>query len=301
MSILVNKKNKVLIQGITGYEGSRACSEMISYGTDVVAGVTPGKGGGKVAAVPVYDTVKEALAEHSEIDTSLINVPPFAAKDAVLEALSSGVRLVNLLTEHIPVEDVAYMIAYAKSSGAYLVGPSSVGILSPGLGKIGSIGSGSTRNVFTPGPVGVVSKSGGMTAEISHTLTVSGIGQSTVIGIGGDQLIGFDFRDALALFDKDPQTSAVVLFGEVGGTYEEEAAEFIKQKKFKKPVVALIAGKFSERLPRGTVLGHAGTIVSRGKGSYNSKVNALRRAGASIADTLDKVPALLKSLLKNKI
>ena len=183
-----------------------------------------------------------------------------------------------------------------------LIGPSSVGVISPkSKVKIGSIGSSLISNVFTPGSVGVVSKSGGMTAEIAVTLTNAGNGQSTVLGIGGDQIIGFDFVDALKLFGKDPETKAVVLFGEVGGTYEEQAAEFIRKEKFKKPVVAVVAGKFTARLPQGTVLGHAGAIVAKGKGGYDSKVRAFKKAGVPVAATLDEIPGLLRKMLRGRI
>lgn len=294
MAILINKNTKVLIQGITGNEGSRACKEMRAYGTAVVAGVTPGKGGQNVENVPVYNTVLEALAAHPDINTSLITVPAPFAKDAALEAIDARIPLIDMLTEHVPTQDAAYIIAAARRAGTRIVGPSSVGIISPGLGKIGSIGSGGMKNVFTPGPIGVISKSGGMTAEISATLTRAKLGQSTVIGIGGDAIIGSDFVDLLKLFQEDPETKAVVLFGEVGGTYEERAAEFVKRGGLTKPLVALVAGKFTETLPQGTVLGHAGAIVSRGRGSYASKVKALRGAGIMVADILDEVPGLLR-------
>ncbi len=300
MSILVNKNTKVLIQGITGKEGARACEEMLSYGTKVLAGVTPGKGGQKISGVPVYDTVREALAKHPGVNTSLIAVPAAAVKDAAMEAMFAGIPFVDILAEHVPTLDCAEIIRWARMKGTILVGPSSVGVISPkNKVKIGSIGSSLISNVFTPGPIGVVSKSGGMTAEIAVTLTNAGIGQSTVVGIGGDQIIGFDFVDALKLFGKDPETRAVVLFGEVGGTYEEQAAEFIRKEKFKKPVVAVVAGKFTARLPQGTVLGHAGAIVAKGKGGYDSKVRAFKKAGVPVAATLDEIPGLLRPHLKN--
>ena len=301
MAILVDKNTKVLIQGITGHEGARACNEMLSYGTKVLAGVTPGKGGRKVSGVPVYDTVREALAKHPNINTSLIAVPASAVKDAAMEAMFAGIPLVNILAEHVPTLDCAEIVRWARMYRMILIGPSSVGVISPKKGKIGSIGSSLISNVFTPGSVGVVSKSGGMTAEIAVTLTNAGNGQSTVLGIGGDQIIGFDFVDALKLFGKDPETKAVVLFGEVGGTYEEQAAEFIRKEKFKKPVVAVVAGKFTARLPQGTVLGHAGAIVAKGKGGYDSKVRAFKKAGVPVAATLDEIPGLLRKMLRGRI
>lgn len=294
MAILINKNTRVLVQGITGNEGSRACKEMLDYGTQVVAGVTPGKGGQVVEGVPVYNTVFEASATHPDINASLITVPAAFVKDAALEAIDARIPLIDILTEHVPTSDAAYIVAAARRAGVRVVGPSSVGIMSPGMAKIGSIGSGDVKKVFTPGPIGVISKSGGMTAEISATLSRAKLGQSTVVGIGGDAIIGSDFVDLLELFEKDPATKAVVLFGEVGGTYEELAAEFVRKKKFTKPLVALVAGKFTENLPQGTVLGHAGAIVSKGRGSYASKVKALTEAGVMVADILDEAPEMLE-------
>lgn len=298
MSILVDKNTLVLIQGITGSEGSRACQEMLSYGTKVLAGVTPGKGGQKVGEIRVYDTVKEALRRHRGINTSLIAVPAAFTKDAALEAIEAGIPLIDILTERVPSQDSAFILHYARLKGIRVVGPSSVGIISPGKAKIGSIGSSEISRVFKAGSVGLISKSGGMTAEIASVLSGRGLGQSTVIGIGGDRIIGSDFADLLALFAKDPETKAVVLFGEIGGTYEEQAAEFIKKSRFKKPVVAIIAGRFTKSLPKDTVLGHAGAIVARGRGSYESKVKALKSAGVIIAESVEEIPALLKRSFK---
>ena len=298
MAILINKQTKVLIQGITGTEGSRAAKEMLLYGTKVLAGVTPGKGGQKVEGIPVYDTVKEAIGKHKGINTTLIAVPGAFVKDAALEAIAAGINIINILSEHVPVEDCAFIYASAKKSGAIVIGPSSVGIISPGESKIGSIGSSEIKDVFKKGSVGIISKSGGMTAEIASILTRAGFGQSTVVGIGGDQIICSDFVDILKVFNKDKSTKAVVIFGEIGGTYEELAADYIKKKKFKKPVIAIIAGRFSEILPRGTTLGHAGAIVSEGRGSYSSKVQALKSAGVKVVETLEDIPRLLKQAIR---
>lgn len=297
MSILINKNTDVLIQGITGNEGSRACREMLSYGTRVVAGVTPGKGGQHVENVPVYNTVREALKKYPGIGASLIAVPAPFMRDAAGEAIAVGLPLVDILTEHATAQDSAWVVAYARSKGVRVVGPSSVGIMCPGKIKIGSIGSSEISRVFRPGPVGIISKSGGMTAEIAVTLNRADLGQSSVVGIGGDQIIGSDFVDMLKLFKTDKQTRAVVLFGEVGGTYEEQAAAYISSSGFEKPVVAVIAGKFSQMLPRETVLGHAGAIVAKGRGSYDSKVKAFIKAGVMVAKTLEEVPKLLRSKL----
>ncbi len=304
MAILVNKQTRVLIQGITGTEGSRACREMLAYGTKVVAGVTPKKGGQVVGpfegisktGVPVYNTVLEAIAAHP-VDIALIVVPPQFVKDAALESLEAGIKLINILTEYVPARDSSIIVARAKQLNARIIGPASVGIMSPGKGKVGSIGSGEIKDVFTPGPIGVISKSGGMTSEISYALTHAGWGQSTAIGMGGDIIAGSDFVDLLELFEKDPETQAVVMFGEVGGTYEEDAADFIKAGRFTKSIVAIVGGRFTNRLKQGVVLGHAGAIVSKGKGGYESKVMALRDAGVLIADTIEQIPELLRRVI----
>jgi succinyl-CoA synthetase alpha subunit len=293
MAILVTEKTKVLIQGITGKEGSKVALQMQNYGTKVLAGVTPGKGGQEVHGIPVYNTVEEALENHPGINTSFIAVPHFAAFEAVKEAVEAKIPLINILTEHIPIQDTAKAIALAREAGVRIVGPSSIGIISPGIGKVGSIGGDDPRGVFRKGSVGVISKSGGMASEVSWILTKNGMGQSTVIGIGGDILVGSAFSDLMEEFEKDPQTESLVLFGEIGGTYEEEAAELIKSGGFTKKVVAFISGLFAETLPSGTKLGHAGAIVYGEKGSYKSKINALKEAGVKIAKTPDEIPSLL--------
>ncbi|MBI2085712.1 CoA-binding protein [Candidatus Daviesbacteria bacterium] len=293
MAILVTEKTKVLIQGITGKEGSKVALQMRNYGTKVLAGVTPGKGGLEVHGIPVYNTVSEALENHPGINTSFIAVPSFAAFEAMKEAIESKIPLINVLTEHIPITDSAKAIALAKQANVKIVGPSSIGIISPGIGKVGSIGGDDPRGVFSKGSVGVISKSGGMASETAWILTKNGIGQSTVIGIGGDVLIGTSFADLLEDFQKDEQTRAVVLFGEIGGTYEEEAADLIKSGKFTKKVVAFVSGLFAEKLPAGTKLGHAGAIIYGDKGSYKSKIDSLKSAGVIIAKTPDEIPELL--------
>ncbi len=299
MAILINKNTKVLVQGITGKEGARATNEMLSYGTSVLAGVTPGKGGQNIAGVLVFESVSEAMKKFPEINTTLITVPAPFVLDATLEAIESNIPLVNILSEKVPVKDVATIIHFARQNNIKVIGPSSVGIISPRQGKIGSIGGADLINkIFMPGPVGLISKSGGMTAEISNTLTSSGIGQSTVVGIGGDVLIGSDFVDIALQFEKDQETKAIVIFGEVGGTYEEQLAEAIKSGKIKKPMIALIAGRFAENLPQDTVLGHAGAIVNQGRGSASGKIKTLKNAGAFIAETVEDIPKLIKQIIK---
>lgn len=296
MAILVTDKTKVLIQGITGKEGSKVALQMQNYGTKVLAGVTPGKGGQEVHGIPVYNSIKEAMDAHPGINTSFIAVPNFACFGAMEEAIKNNISLINVLTEHVPIQDTAKAIAMAKSAGVRIVGPSSIGIISPGVGKVGSIGGDDPRGVFRKGNIGVISKSGGMASEVSWILTKNGMGQSTVIGIGGDILVGSTFTDLMEEFEKDEQTKAVVIFGEIGGTYEEEAAEMVKSGKFTKPVVAFVSGLFAETLPQGTKLGHAGAIIYGDKGSYKSKINALKEAGVKLAKTPDEIPQLLKDL-----
>lgn len=293
MAILVTNKTRVLVQGITGKEGSRVVAQMRNYGTKVLAGVTPGKGGQEVYGVPVYNSVKEALENHPGINASFVAVPNFAVFGALKEAIENKIPLINVLTEHVPILDTAKAIAMAKQARVRIVGPSSIGIISPGIGKLGSIGGDDPRGVFSKGGVGVISKSGGMASEISWILTKNGVGQSTVIGIGGDVLIGSTFADLMEDFEKDSQTTSVVLFGEIGGTYEEEAAQLIKSGQFGKKVVAFISGLFAESLPQGTKLGHAGAIVYGEKGSFKSKINSLESAGVAIAKTPDEIPSLL--------
>ncbi len=294
MAILVTEKTKVLIQGITGKEGSKVALQMKNYGTKVLAGVTPGKGGQEIHGVPVYNTVAEALENHPGINTSFVAVPNFAAFGAIKESIDNKIPLINILTEHIPIQDTAKAIALARKKNVRIIGPSSIGIISPGIGKVGSIGGDDPRGVYSKGSVGVISKSGGMASEVSWILTKNNIGQSTVIGIGGDILVGSSFADLMEDFEKDDATKALVLFGEIGGTYEEEAAEFIKRGKFSKPVVAFVSGLFAETLPQGTKLGHAGAIIYGEKGSYKSKIKSLESAGAIIAKTPDEIPNLLK-------
>lgn len=294
MAILITQDTKVLIQGITGKEGSKVALQMQNYQTKVLAGVTPGKGGLEVHGVPVYNTIKEAMDNHPGINTSFVAVPNFAAYGAMEEAIKAKISLINVLTEHIPIADSAKAIALARQNNVRIVGPSSIGIISPGIGKIGSIGGDDPRGVFSKGSVGVISKSGGMASEVSWILTKNGIGQSTVIGIGGDILVGSSFTDLMEDFEKDPQTESVVLFGEIGGTYEEEAAEVIKSGKFTKKVVAFISGLFAQNLPQGTKLGHAGAIVYGEKGSYKSKIESLKSAGVKIAKTPDEIPTLIQ-------
>ncbi len=288
MSILINKNTKVLVQGITGKEGQKASAAMREYGTQVVAGVRPGKGGEFVDGVPVYNSVKEAMSAHLDIDTTTIYVPPFAAKEAILEAIENNIPTINTIVERIPIQDTAYCLAAAKEKNIRLIGPSSLGYISPGVGRIGVVGGpvALANEVFQPGSIGVISRSGGMTNELSWQIRKAGLGQSTAVHVGGDLLMGATYADLLKLFEKDEQTKAVVIFGEHGGGYEFEIMEMIKNKEFIKPLAVYVGGKFANLFPEGMNIGHAGAIVGRGQSAEEKEV-ALKSVGVLIADTYE--------------
>ena len=294
MSIYVDEDTKVLVQGITGREASEKVPEMLDYGADVVAGVTPGKGGQEVHGVPVYDTVKEALEQHPEINASIVYVPPRFAKNAAFEALDAGIPFLNIITEHIPVRDTWEIHRKAEENDAKIVGPTSVGIISPGKTKLGPIGGSDPEKMYRPGKIGIVSKSGGMTTETAHVIMHSGFGVSTAMGIGGDIIAGTDFRDALKAFEEDPETDAVVMFGELGGRSELKAAEFIEEE-MSKPVVAFIAGRFTENLPS-KQYGHAGAIIRAEENRPRYKKKRLEEAGAHVVDMHHEIGKKLEEL-----
>ncbi|MFC1687549.1 CoA-binding protein [Patescibacteria group bacterium] len=297
MGILINKQTHVVIQGLTGKEGLKSAISLREYHTHVAAGVTPGKGGTEVEGFSIYNTVAEARNKHPEINTSVLYVPAKAVFDAAVEAIESGIKLINIITEQVPLRDVSRLLAIANYRGVRIIGPSSVGIITPEVAKLGSMGGFNPRRAFSKGPVGIISKSGGMSSEIAHMLTQEKIGQTTVIGIGGDRIAGSTFADLLPLFEKDPDTKLVVIYGEIGGTYEEDAAKVLQQKRYTKPLVACISGLFAETLPSGLNLGHAGAIIYGNEGTRKSKVSALKKAGAHIVDTLDRIPSVCKKIL----
>ena len=287
MSILLDQTTRVIVQGITGREGQFHTRNMKAAGTNIVGGVTPGKGGSMVEDVPVFDTVNEAKAVTGAM-ASCIFVPPAAAADAMMEAASAGIELIVCITEGIPVMDMARAMLVVRQHGAWLIGPNCPGLCTPGQGKVGII----PYQIFTPGPVGFISRSGTLTYEVVALLTQAGIGQSTCIGIGGDPIIGSTFVDYLRLFEKDPATKAVVMCGEIGGSDEEEAASYIKTMS--KPVVAFISGRTA---PPGKRMGHAGAIISGNTGTAQGKVAALQAANVPVADTIFEIPDLVKKAL----
>lgn len=296
MSILIDGDTKLMVQGITGREASEKLPEMLDYGTQVVAGVTPGKGGQEVEGVPVYDTVAEALEEHPEINASLVYVPHFAAKDAAFEAMENGVELVNIVTERIPTKDSWKIYRKSQEKGAKVVGPTSVGIITSEEAKIGPIGGSEPEKVYKKGKIGVVSKSGGMTTETAHVIRQAGYGVSTAVDVGGDVVAGSSFADILRMFEQDTQTEAVVMFGELGGTYEEQAAEMVAKEEFSKPLVAFVAGKFTEKMPERNY-GHAGAIIRGDRGKPSHKEKKLREAGAHVVDIHHEIGEKLEELV----
>ena len=297
MGTIITTQTTVLVQGITGNEGARATEEMIASGISVVAGVTPGKGGKTIHNVPVYDSVQEAIAQH-EVNTSVIYVPPLMVYDAAMEAMYNGITTLLIITENVPVRDTALLCAYAQQHGICIVGPSSIGVLDTRLGKLGSIAKPGEQGIYTKGSIGIISKSGGMCAETALVLSQAGYGQSSVVGIGGDQIMGISYADLLPLFEQDADTEAIVIYGEIGGGYEEELAEYVAKHTPKKPILAYISGQFAETLPRSMALGHAGAIIEDGKGKAVDKKAALQKAGVIVVDFHYEIPAALKKALK---
>ena len=288
MSILVDDNTRLVVQGITGSEGLFHTERMIEYGTRVVAGVTPGKGGTEVLGVPVFDSVAEAVRE-AEANTSVIYVPAGFAADAILEAAYAGIKVVVCISEGIPTLDMLMVCDEISRTGTVLIGPNCPGIISPGKTKVGIM----SGEIHRPGSVGVVSRSGTLTYEIVNELTTNNLGQSSCLGIGGDPVVGSNFLDILPRFEADPETEAVVLVGEIGGTDEERAAEYVKAE-MSKPVVAFIAGHTA---PPGKRMGHAGAIISGGTGTAQEKVKALAAAGIPVATLPEEVPGLVKKCL----
>jgi len=291
MSILVDEKTRVVVQGITGNEGMFHSRQMVEYGTKVVAGVTPGKGGQKIEGIPVFNTVSEAVKK-TDANASAIFVPPAFAADAVLEAADAGSSVIVCLTEGIPTLDMVVVRQYLKDRRSHLIGPNTPGIISPGKCKIGVMAG----YIHMPGKIGIISRSGTLTYEVVDQLTKKGLGQSTCVGIGGDQIIGLNYVDLLEMFEKDEGTDAVIMIGEIGGTAEEEAAEFI-EKKMKKPVVAFIAGLTA---PPGRRMGHAGAIIASGKGTAKEKMEALERAGVRVVRNPALVGEEMQAILRKQ-
>ena len=288
MSILVNKNTRVIVQGITGRDGSFHASKMKAYGANIVGGTSPGKAGQQVDGIPVFNTVKEAV-KATGADTSVIFVPAAFAKDAMLEAADSGIKLIVCITEGVPVQDAAYAHRYIADKGAKLIGPNCPGLITPGECLVGIM----PTNIFKQGGTGVISRSGTLTYEVVYNLTQAGLGQSTAVGVGGDPVVGLYFEDLLQRFQEDPNTDSIALIGEIGGDAEERAAQFIK-KHVTKPVAVFISGR---QAPPGKQMGHAGAIISSTSGSAEGKVAAFEAVGVPVAKETSEIPELLKKQL----
>jgi succinyl-CoA synthetase alpha subunit len=295
----VDAGTRILVQGITGREAATFTAESITYGAHIVAGVTPGKGGMSVHDVPVYNTVKAAVAAHSP-DATIISVPPQFALDAVMEALVNGIKLLVVVTERVPRRDVVAMLDHATQHGSRIIGPNTLGVISPGQTRVGMAGGSAeaVRRAYTSGSVGVVSRSGGMMTEIANLLTQSGIGQSTCVSIGGDPIVGSTILDLMPLYEADPNTSAVVIFCEPGGTMEERLAAYIQQNNPNLPVIAFVAGRFADRM-QGVRFGHAGAIVQGSQGSPANKIARMREAGILVANKLYEIPDLVRGAIQS--
>ncbi len=301
MPILANEATRILVQGITGREAATFVGESIQYGAQILAGVTPGKGGLKVNGVPVFDTVAGAL-KAVKCNSTIISVPANFVRDAAWEAFENGLPLVVIVTENIPKRDVVAILERADSMGARVIGPNSLGVISPGLTRIGMCGgkAADVKRAYRPGPVGVVSRSGGMMTEIANLLTQNGIGQSTCVSIGGDPIIGSTILDLLPLYEADPETQALVLFCEPGGTMEERLAEHLKDHPSRLPILAFVAGRFADRM-QGQRFGHAGAIVEGKTGSPSSKMEVLRESGVHVVDKLSQIPLVLHDVLGKEL
>lgn len=298
MSILIDKNTTFIVQGITGREAVNLTRECLDYGSKIVGGVTPGKKGRDVYGVPVYDAVRQ-ITDDTHVDGSVVTVPPAFTKDAVFEAIEAGIKLIVVVTERIPRYEVAQMVELAKVRGARIIGPNCLGIICPGEAKMGGIGGPAkdAAKAYAPGPVGVMSRSGGMTTEISSTLTQAGLGQSTAVSIGGDAIIGSSYAELMPLFEADPQTEAIVIYTEPGGRMEYELAGWKVDNNSRLPIVAFMAGRFMDEMP-GMSFGHAGTIVEGKADTASEKIAKLESVGIRIAEEIAEIPELVKTMLE---
>lgn len=298
MSVLLTPETTFIVQGITGREAVNLTRECLDYGSKVVGGVTPGRKGREVHGVPVFDTVAQAVENHgSQIDGSVVTVPPAFTKDAVIEALDNGIKLVVVVTERIPRGDVAEMVEYADRKSARIIGPNCLGLIAPGICKMGGIGGPAkdAEKAYEPGVVGVMSRSGGMTTEISSTLTAAGLGVSTAISIGGDAIIGSTYAELMPFFEADEQTQAIVIYSEPGGRMEAQLAEWVRENDSRLPIVAFMAGKFmDDEEMQGMSFGHAGTIVEGKEDSATEKIARLQEAGIRVVERIDEIPEVVR-------
>ncbi|HNT73900.1 MAG TPA: CoA-binding protein [Anaerolineae bacterium] len=297
MAILIDETKRVLVQGITGREGAARTKLMVDYGTKVVAGVTPGRGGESVEGIPVYDTIVEAWEHVGPIDISVLFIPAPLVKSAALEAMDAGVKLLVIVPDRVPIYDVLAIANRAKSVGARFIGPNTLGVLSPDKGVLGMIGgrAATAKSWFSPGPVGIASRSGGITSSMAYYLARAGIGATTLVHVGGDAVVGLPHPDVMLEFERDPDTQAVVMFGEIGTSQEERVADLIEAGAFTKPLIAYIGGKAAKS---GTRFSHAGAIVEGGRGTYEGKVARLREVGATVVEQFMDLPGATKAVLE---
>lgn len=296
MSILIDETKRVLVQGITGREGTARAKLMVEYGTRVVAGVTPGRGGQEVEGIPVFDTVEEAWEKAGPIDVSVLFIPAPLVKNAALEAIDAGVRLLVIVPDRVPIYDVLTIAKRAREKGAKFVGPNTLGVLSPDKAVVGMMGgrAASARSWFFQGPVGISSRSGGITSSMAYYLAREGIGATTLVHVGGDAVVGLPHPEVMRLFEQDPDTKAVVMFGEIGTSQEEQVADLIEEGAFTKPLIAYIGGKAAKS---GTRFSHAGAIVEGGRGTYEGKVERLREVGATVVESFMDLPKATQEVL----
>ncbi len=297
MSILIDRTKRVLVQGITGREGQTRARLMQEYGTQVVAGVTPGKGGQQVNGVPVFDTVHEAWEMVGALDVSVLFIPAPIVKSAALEAIDAGVKLLVIVPDRVPIFDVLEIADAAKRTGARFVGPNTLGVLSPGKAVLGMIGGRATsaRSWFFPGPVGITSRSGGITSSMAYYLAQEGIGATSLVHVGGDVVVGLPHPEVVKLFQSDSETKAIVMFGEIGGSQEEQVADLVEADEVTKPIVAFIGGKAAKS---GTRFSHAGAIIEGDRGTYKGKVERLREVGVTVVETFGELPQATLAILK---
>jgi succinyl-CoA synthetase alpha subunit len=298
VSILVGKDTSFIVQGITGREAVNLTRDCLDYGSKIVGGVTPGRSGRDIYGVPVYDCVRDVIAKHGEVKGSIVSVPPSFTKDAVFEALENGIELIVIVTENIPRQEVAQMVELAKLRGARIIGPNCLGLIAPGECKMGGIGgpAANTKQAYSRGPIGIMSRSGGMTTEIASTLTAAGLGQSTAVSIGGDAIVGSTYAELMPLFEADPETKAIAIYSEPGGRMEAELAEWVREHKSRLPVVAFMAGRFMDEM-KGMRFGHAGTIVEGKEDTTAEKIARMEAAGIAVAERIEEIPTLIRKQL----
>ncbi len=298
MSILITRDTTFIIQGITGREAVNLTRENLAYGAKIVGGVTPGRAGRDIYGVPVFDSVRQLVQARGVPDGAIVSVPPRFTRDAVFEAIENGIRLVVVVTENVPRREVAQMVELAALRGARIIGPNCLGLISPGEAKMGGVGgpAANTRQAYSKGPIGVMSRSGGMTTEIASTLSAAGLGQSTCVSIGGDAIVGTTYAELMPLFEADPETKAIAIYSEPGGRMEAELAEWVSSNKSRLPIVAFMAGRFMDEM-KGMRFGHAGTIVEGKEDTTAEKIARMEAAGISVAERIEEIPRLIRERL----